>query len=123
MIGDGWHCSDLITKSGVTDATILKVQNTALAYFTKWHAAWHASVGKGKRALDELVQRMDAVIRANGMPVEERDDLEAVTIPSSVIDASPHQCPPVSLVRQLVQLLGVWGLNTPSITDLLAPQL
>lgn len=92
MVGDGWHCSDLITKSGVTDATILKVQNTALAYFTKWHAAWHASVGKGKRAFDdELVERMDGVIRANGMPVEERD--HAVAIPSSVADASPAPVP------------------------------
>lgn len=91
MIGDGFHCSDLITKSGTVDATILKVQNTAVAYFTKWHAQWHSTIGKGKRAFDdELVGRMNAVINAAGMPVEERDES---TIPESVVNAEPAAVP------------------------------
>lgn len=93
MIGDGFHCSDLITKSGTVDATILKVQNTAVAYFTKWHAQWHSTVGKGKRAFDdELVERMNAVITAAGMPIEARDE-GIVTIPAKVVNAEPASVP------------------------------
>lgn len=69
-VGDGWHCSDLLANSSV-DPTVAKVQNSALAYLGKWHAEWHATVGGGKRELDdELVEGMDAIIRANGMPVD-----------------------------------------------------
>ncbi|KAG6330296.1 hypothetical protein ID866_8793 [Astraeus odoratus] len=37
-VGDGFHCSDMVTKSGVDDATIAEVQSAALRYMKTWLA-------------------------------------------------------------------------------------
>ncbi|KAI6044408.1 hypothetical protein EDC04DRAFT_2642407 [Pisolithus marmoratus] len=39
-VGDGFHCSDMITESGVVDASIAKVQSAALWYMKTWLAGW-----------------------------------------------------------------------------------
>ncbi|KAI6044410.1 peptidase S28 [Pisolithus marmoratus] len=39
-VGDGFHCSDLITESGLVDASIAKVQSAALEYMKTWLAGW-----------------------------------------------------------------------------------
>lgn len=36
--GDGFHCSDLITKNGVVDETIYTVQMAGLEYMKEWLA-------------------------------------------------------------------------------------
>ncbi|KAI6044406.1 peptidase S28 [Pisolithus marmoratus] len=41
--GDGFHCSDLITESGVVDASIAKVQSAALWYMKTWLEGWTPS--------------------------------------------------------------------------------
>lgn len=42
-VGDGFHCSDLSTASGVADPTILAVQQAALASMKTWLADWKPS--------------------------------------------------------------------------------
>ncbi|OAX31159.1 hypothetical protein K503DRAFT_777807 [Rhizopogon vinicolor AM-OR11-026] len=44
--GDGFHCSDMITKSGIDDPTIAAVQETALEYMAEWLAEWKPSALK-----------------------------------------------------------------------------
>ncbi|GLB34087.1 putative MEROPS serine peptidase family S28 [Lyophyllum shimeji] len=39
-LGDGFHCSDLGTASGLVDPTVRAVQLQALAYMKKWLATW-----------------------------------------------------------------------------------
>jgi hypothetical protein len=39
-VGDGFHCSDLITASGIVDPTILAVQKAGLASMKTWLATW-----------------------------------------------------------------------------------
>jgi pimeloyl-ACP methyl ester carboxylesterase len=39
-VGDGFHCSDLSTASGIADPTIHAVQQAALASMKTWLAAW-----------------------------------------------------------------------------------
>ncbi|KAI0065740.1 peptidase S28 [Artomyces pyxidatus] len=39
-VGDGFHCSDLITRNGAVDPTILKVQQSSLSHIKKWLAEW-----------------------------------------------------------------------------------
>ena len=35
-ISDGFHCSDLVTKSGTVDSTVLAVQQAGLAKLGRW---------------------------------------------------------------------------------------
>ncbi|KAF9450668.1 hypothetical protein P691DRAFT_809949 [Macrolepiota fuliginosa MF-IS2] len=42
-LGDGFHCSDLSTASGLVDPTILTVQKAALASIKTWLANWKPS--------------------------------------------------------------------------------
>ncbi|KAG6885617.1 hypothetical protein C0993_012364 [Termitomyces sp. T159_Od127] len=42
-IGDGFHCSDLMTLAGQVDPTINTVQVAALEYFRTWLAQWKPS--------------------------------------------------------------------------------
>ncbi|KAI6101248.1 peptidase S28 [Pisolithus sp. B1] len=42
-VGDGFHCSDMITENGVVDATIANVQSAALGYMKTWLAGWTPS--------------------------------------------------------------------------------
>ncbi|KAF7775751.1 hypothetical protein Agabi119p4_4144 [Agaricus bisporus var. burnettii] len=42
-LGDGFHCSDLSTASGLADPTILAVQQAALASMKRWLADWKPS--------------------------------------------------------------------------------
>lgn len=44
-ISDGFHCSDLSTKTGAVDATVDAVQKKALGYFKLWLAEWRL-IGK-----------------------------------------------------------------------------
>ncbi|KAG6918838.1 hypothetical protein DXG01_011243 [Tephrocybe rancida] len=39
-VGDGFHCSDLLTSSGTVDATIRAVQVKALQHMQTWLATW-----------------------------------------------------------------------------------
>ncbi|KAG6808517.1 hypothetical protein H0H92_003858 [Tricholoma furcatifolium] len=39
-VGDGFHCSDLLTESGSVDATVLAVQQKALGFMQTWLAEW-----------------------------------------------------------------------------------
>ena len=48
-VGDGFHCSDLSTASGLVDPTILAVQQAALASIKVWIADWKPSVASGGR--------------------------------------------------------------------------
>ncbi|KAG1811668.1 peptidase S28 [Suillus variegatus] len=41
--GDGFHCSDLITKNGIVDPTVAVVQEAALRYMKEWLAEWRPS--------------------------------------------------------------------------------
>ena len=42
-VGDGFHCSDLITENGIVDPTIATVQEAALMYMKEWLAEWKPS--------------------------------------------------------------------------------
>ncbi|KJA16225.1 hypothetical protein HYPSUDRAFT_298283 [Hypholoma sublateritium FD-334 SS-4] len=42
-VGDGFHCSDLITRAGLVDASIAAVQAKALASMKTWLSAWKPS--------------------------------------------------------------------------------
>ena len=35
-VSDGFHCSDLMTKSGTVDSTVLAVQKAGLAKISQW---------------------------------------------------------------------------------------
>lgn len=41
--GDGFHCSDLITDSGIDDPSVAAVQFSALGYMHEWLAEWKPS--------------------------------------------------------------------------------
>lgn len=43
LLSDGFHCSDLLVDQGQASAKVKSVQDTALTYFEKWHAAWTPS--------------------------------------------------------------------------------
>lgn len=43
-LGDGFHCSDLSTASGLADPTILAVQKAALTSMKMWLADWKPGV-------------------------------------------------------------------------------
>lgn len=43
VVGDGYHCSDLITSYGIADVTIDTVQKNALASILTWMEAYTAS--------------------------------------------------------------------------------
>ncbi|KAG5733082.1 putative serine protease K12H4.7 [Termitomyces sp. T112] len=50
-VGDGFHCSDLLTRSGTVDATVRAVQTEALGFMKKWLASWKPqNKGKGTSA-------------------------------------------------------------------------
>ena len=61
-IGDGFHCSDLITSSGTVDATILAVQQKALTAMHAWLATWEPSA-------KHIATRRDAITNAPGEPL------------------------------------------------------
>ncbi|KAG6860254.1 hypothetical protein C0995_013704 [Termitomyces sp. Mi166 len=46
-VGDGFHCSDLLTMSGTVDATVRAVQTEALGFMKTWLASWKPQ-GKDK---------------------------------------------------------------------------
>jgi len=48
-LGDGFHCSDLITSSGTVDPTILAVQKKALATMQTWLKTWKPSAQHTRR--------------------------------------------------------------------------
>jgi len=48
-VGGGFHCSDLLTASGLADPTILAVQQAALASIKVWIADWKPNVASGGR--------------------------------------------------------------------------
>lgn len=48
-LGDGFHCSDLITSSGTVDPTILAVQQKALAEMQTWLKTWKPSAKHSRR--------------------------------------------------------------------------
>ncbi|KAE9409903.1 hypothetical protein BT96DRAFT_984242 [Gymnopus androsaceus JB14] len=48
-IGDGFHCSDLITDNGLVDTTVLAVQTKALTFMKTWLAEWQAPPASPKR--------------------------------------------------------------------------
>lgn len=39
-VGDGFHCSDLISDNGAVDPTVLAVQTKGLAFMATWLAEW-----------------------------------------------------------------------------------
>lgn len=41
--GDGFHCSDMITKNGIEDPTIANVQAAILTSMHEWLAEWKPS--------------------------------------------------------------------------------
>jgi hypothetical protein len=42
-VSDGFHCSDLLTRLGAVDPTVLSVQKLAVAYMTKWIKEWQVN--------------------------------------------------------------------------------
>ncbi|KAG6839817.1 hypothetical protein C0991_011337 [Blastosporella zonata] len=44
-VGDGFHCSDLITSRGTVDPTIRAVQVKALSFMQTWLATWKPQTG------------------------------------------------------------------------------
>lgn len=48
-LGDGFHCSDLITSGGVADVTVATVQKAGLASMKTWLAAWKPATRGGGR--------------------------------------------------------------------------
>ena len=43
LLGDGFHCSDLLIREGKASAQILNVQNQAVQYMAQWIAEWKPS--------------------------------------------------------------------------------
>ncbi|KAG2039982.1 peptidase S28 [Suillus americanus] len=41
--GDGFHCTDLVIRNGVVDATVAAVQEAGLMYMKEWLAEWEPS--------------------------------------------------------------------------------
>lgn len=39
-VGDGFHCSDLVTANGLVDSNVLAVQTKALTFMKSWLAEW-----------------------------------------------------------------------------------
>lgn len=47
-IGDGFHCSDLLTENALVDETVAAVQTEGLASMKEWLAGWEPSVSSHK---------------------------------------------------------------------------
>ncbi|KAI0333427.1 peptidase S28 [Cubamyces sp. BRFM 1775] len=43
LLGDGYHCSDMLISEGISSPAVLKVQNTVVDYLGKWLAEWKPS--------------------------------------------------------------------------------
>ena len=43
LLGDGYHCSDMLISEGISSPAVLKVQNTVVEYLGKWLAEWKPS--------------------------------------------------------------------------------
>lgn len=52
-IGDGFHCSDLLTSAGTVDQTVRAVQTEALSFMKTWLAEWEAPSKTSKREISE----------------------------------------------------------------------
>lgn len=52
-VGDGYHCSDLITENGVVDGTVLEVQQDALGYIKTWLGEWNATTTEKRGEVEE----------------------------------------------------------------------
>ncbi|KAJ3920772.1 serine carboxypeptidase S28-domain-containing protein [Lentinula edodes] len=52
-IGDGFHCSDLLTSAGTVDKTVRAVQTEALSFMKTWLAEWEPPSKTSKREISE----------------------------------------------------------------------
>ncbi|THH02814.1 hypothetical protein EW145_g6691 [Phellinidium pouzarii] len=74
-IGDGFHCSDLITSAGTADSTILAVQNAALANMRTWLSTWKPASKRAVRRdvpaepATRLVKPVNVWLRKGSTPV------------------------------------------------------
>lgn len=48
-VGDGYHCSDLLTANAVVDGTVLGVQQEALGYIRTWLGEWNSTSGNATK--------------------------------------------------------------------------
>ncbi|QRV75298.1 Serine carboxypeptidase S28 [Ceratobasidium sp. AG-Ba] len=78
-VSDGFHCSDLLTRFGTADPTVLSVQKLALAYMTKWVKEWQ-------------VQHPEALKGGAGVTVIDPATVQAP--PAFAPAASPPSNPP-----------------------------
>ncbi|KAI5118441.1 hypothetical protein M0805_000575 [Coniferiporia weirii] len=70
-VGNGYHCSDLITSAGVVDSTILAVQQEALSYMKTWLKTWEPSAKKHWRRDDATITNkpVNVWLRKSSTPI------------------------------------------------------
>ncbi|KAG8737421.1 hypothetical protein FRC10_008200 [Ceratobasidium sp. 414] len=104
-VSDGFHCSDLLTRYGTADPTVLAVQKLALAYMTKWIKEWQVKNpealkgGPGVTVIDPAtVQAPPAFAPAASPP----SNPSPITVPANV--TAPTSAP-VPINRQAKKVI------------------
>ncbi len=69
-VGDGFHCSDLITSSGTVDSTVRAVQVKALGFMKEWLSTFKPKKTHARREEATPTQRIRKPINAwlRGVP-------------------------------------------------------
>ncbi|KAG8750277.1 hypothetical protein FRC12_012959 [Ceratobasidium sp. 428] len=105
-VSDGFHCSDLLTRFGTADPTVLAVQKLALAYMTKWIKEWQVKHpealkgGPGVTAIDPAtVQTPPAFAPAASPPL----DPSPITVPANVTAPIGTPAPVNKQAKKVIQ--------------------